>query len=263
LRASASNDVEGMMLSWTLGGYPSPNLEIAARLCEKSTPTIDDVLNAVAKERYGTDGAPLARKAWSAFSAAFREFPYKRDVLYANPMQMGPANPLYLKPTRYHATMVGIPYDDLHAWRGIYPSAIFVSQFEKVADGWRSGIPNLKAAVEKSPADHKDDVQSELRFAQTALNHFQSTANQAKFVMARDQLAASLSQSQKLSAKETERLRGEIRKILESEIELARDEFRLTQSDSRIGFEASNQYVYVPFDLAEKIINCRWLLEQL
>jgi hypothetical protein len=36
----------------------------------------------------------------------------------------------------------------------------------------------------------------------------------------------------------------------------------LTQEDSRIGFEASNQYVYVPLDLAEKIINCRWLLEQ-
>ena len=77
--------------------------------------------------------------------------------------------------------------------------------------------------------------------------------------MARDRLADA---SQKLSVEEKQRLRGEIRKILESEIDLAREEFRLTQADSRIGFEASNQYVYVPLDLAEKIINCRWLLEQ-
>jgi hypothetical protein len=32
--------------------------------------------------------------------------------------------------------------------------------------------------------------------------------------------------------------------------------------DSRIGFEASNQYYYVPVDLAEKVIACHYLLEQ-
>ena len=31
---------------------------------------------------------------------------------------------------------------------------------------------------------------------------------------------------------------------------------------SRIGFEASNQYYYVPVDLAEKILNCRDLLDR-
>ena len=30
--------------------------------------------------------------------------------------------------------------------------------------------------------------------------------------------------------------------------------------DSRIGFEASNQYYYVPLDLVEKVINCHDLL---
>ena len=114
----AAAGVEGKMLSWSLGGYPSPNLEIAARFCEKPTPTIDAVLDAVAKERFGDAGAPLARKAWTAFSTAFREFPYSCG-LYTNPMQMGPANPLYLKPTGYRATMVGIPYDDLHMARRV------------------------------------------------------------------------------------------------------------------------------------------------
>jgi len=31
-------------------------------------------------------------------------------------------------------------------------------------------------------------------------------------------------------------------------------------ADSRIGFEASNQYYYIPLDLAEKIVNCDQLL---
>jgi len=32
------------------------------------------------------------------------------------------------------------------------------------------------------------------------------------------------------------------------------------REDSRIGFEASNQYYYVPVDLMEKVLNCRDLL---
>ena len=64
-----------MMLSWSLGGYPSPNLEIAARFRVQPTPGVNEVLDAVAVERYGLEGAPLARKAWTAFSTAFQQYP--------------------------------------------------------------------------------------------------------------------------------------------------------------------------------------------
>jgi len=37
--------------------------------------------------------------------------------------------------------------------------------------------------------------------------------------------------------------------------------FTLSQEDLRIGFEPSCQYFYLPLDLVEKVINCRWLLE--
>ena len=255
-----SAGVNGMMLSWSLGGYPSPNLEIAAGFSANPVPSIDEVLDSIAAKYYGSEGAPKARKAWAAFSTAFREFPFGAPGgLYSNPSQVGPANPLYLKRTGFAATMVGIPYDDLNAWRGVYPPEVFASQFEKIAAGWQFGIYDLKAAVEKAPACHRDDVQSELRFAQVGADHFQSVANQTRFILARDRLA---DDSPKLSVEEQQRLRSEIRKILESEIELARREFRLVQEDSRIGFEASNQYVFVANDLAEKIINCRWLLDQ-
>ena len=51
--------------------------------------------------------------------------------------------------------------------------------------------------------------------------------------------------------------------LLLAEIELARRQHRLQSADSRIGFEASNHYFYVPLDLVEKVVNCRWLLDQL
>ncbi len=52
----------------------------------------------------------------------------------------------------------------------------------------------------------------------------------------------------------------EIKRLLESEIALARQLFTLVREDSRIGFEPSCHYFYLPLDLVEKVINCRWLL---
>ncbi len=277
-RNLASAGVDGMMLTWSMGGYPSPNLEIAARFRVKGSPrpagegqgvrastvtsaipTIEEVLNSLAAERYGAEGAPLARKAWTAFSTALREYPFHISVLYECPVQVGPANPLYLEKTGYKATMVGIPYDDVTAWRGAYPTEVFATQFEKVAAGWRLGIPALRAAAQTAPPERREEAQTELRFAEAAQVHFQSVANQTRFILARDALANS---SNALSADQRNRLRGEIRRCLQSEIALARQLFTLTREDSRIGFEASNQYIYLPLDLAEKVINCRWLLDQ-
>jgi hypothetical protein len=48
--------------------------------------------------------------------------------------------------------------------------------------------------------------------------------------------------------------------LLRSEIVLARDLYALQNSDSRFGFEATNQYYYVPLDLVEKVLNARYLL---
>ena len=255
----ASADVDGMMLSWSLGGYPSPNLEIAARFRAQPTPSVDEVLDAASVEYYGEEGGPLARKAWTAFSTAFREFPYGCG-LYATPAQMGPANPLYLKKTGYGATMVGIPYDDVNGWRGVYPTEVFADQFAKVAAGWQSGIPHLKAAVEKAPPDRQAEVQAELRYAQAAAIHFQSVANQTRFILARDALAQS---TDTLSPERRQCLLKEMNQCLQSEIELARQLFALAQEDSKIGFEASNHYYYMPLDLVEKVINCRWIANRL
>ena len=154
--------------------------------------------------------------------------------------------------------MWGIPYDDLDGWRGPYPPEVFAAQFEKVAVGWREGIGELRTAAEKAPPDRRSQAQADLRLATAAAVKFQSVANQACFVIARDALAEP---SGMLSPEQRHRLRVEIKRILESEIVLARRLFTLVREDSRIGFEPSCQYFYLPLDLVEKSINCRWLLE--
>ena len=57
-------------------------------------------------------------------------------------------------------------------------------------------------------------------------------------------------------------LLDELETVLKNEINVARLQRAQAEADSRIGFEASNHYLYLPTDLTEKVINCRWLLDQ-
>ena len=253
----AKADVDGMMLSWSLGGYPSLNLELAQQFAARPAPEASAALNVVAERNFGPRAAPLVRQAWTKFSCAFQEYPYDGAVLYNAPQQMGPANLLYGQPTGYSATMVGIPYDDLNGWRGPYPPHVFAEQFQKVADGWAEGLADLEAAQTLVPTDLRAAAIADLRVAQAAQLHFGSVANQTRFIMARDALVAAQNRA------DADILRGELIAILDREIELARRMFELSSTDSRLGYEAANHYFYVPLDLVEKVVSCDYLRTRL
>ena len=255
----AAAGVDGLMLSWSLGGYPSPNLEIAQHFNQSPPPAKDAVLDAVARAHFGPGGAPHARKAWTAFSNAFREFPFDAGVVYTAPLQYGPANLLHATPTGYRATMVGFPYDDVNTWRGPYPADVFAAQMAKVASGWKQGLPDLEQAVRNAPAKQQADPQAEFRFAEAAYLHFKSVADQARFVIVRNAL---LDEDHPPSPDQRNALIQQMRQTTQDELATARRLFTLSQQDSRIGYEASNHYYYVPIDLAEKVINCRYLLDR-
>lgn len=268
--------LDAMLIGWTMGGYPSPNFELAEKIgtvtifsssaenatehaaVSEKTVTVP-ILSGLAGERFGAEGGPHGRKAWTLMSDAFREYPFHISVVYTSPVQWGPANPLYAEKTGYSATMWGIPYDDVDGWRGPYPAEVLAAQFEKMAEGWRRGLIELEVAVKRTPAERRETARGDLRLAEAAGIHFQSVANQTRFVMARNALVDGGSA---LTPEQRKNLRAEIRRCLESEITLARRLFTLVWEDSRIGFEPSCQYFYLPLDLVEKVINCRWLLER-
>lgn len=250
--------VKDLMLSWTVGGFPSPNLQVAKEFVARPDAGREEILTAVARQRYGAAGASAGREAWSHFSKAFTEFPFDIKVLYFGPMQMGPANPLYAQPTKYKATMVGLPYDDIDTWRAMYPAEVMAGQLDKVADGWAAGLDKLKAAVQAAPgAQERRHAEEDLRLAEAAQLHFRSAANQVRFVLARNRLAAD-----NLSSADAEAQLRQLQQIAVEEFAIAKQLYRLTRQDARIGFEASNHYYYLPADLLEKLINTRYILDQ-
>lgn len=248
-------NVSALMLSWSLGGYPSPNLRVVRELCAGELPDPAEAASRVACDRYGPEAAPQVCEAWRKFTAAFASYPFHIGVLYNGPQQLGPANLLYPEPTHYRATMTGFPYDDLDSWRAIYPPDVFARQFRILSVKWQEGLAALRTAVRGVPPSLRRNARGDLRVAEACGLHFQSVADQARFVMLRDQLLRSEN-----TTKRTVLLK-EIRSLIEREEQAARRLYLLSSQDSRLGFEAANQYFFLPQDCLEKITNCRYLRE--
>jgi hypothetical protein len=255
-------DLNGLMLSWTLGGYPSPNLEVVAEMSrvQQGRPSLtpDEAMQTVAARWFGPALAPRVVEMWRELSVSFREFPVAGGLLYVAPQHVGPANPLWEAPTNYKATMVGYPYDDLEGWRAIYPEEIFIGQFTKMADGFDAAIAKLRETAKglNAEAKYRKALEEESDVADACAIHWRTVANQARFVSTRRALAAAS------DADKARTLIAELEQVLKDEIVLAQRLFAIQSRDSRIGFEASNQYYYVPMDLAEKVLNCRDLLDR-
>jgi hypothetical protein len=230
--------IAGVMASWTCGGYPSPNLDAAQAYYTEPRPSHDQILLQVASRCYGRDRAPHAVEAWRIFSQAFQEFPFGVHP-YLIPTQHGPANLLRLHPTGHRPGMILFPHDNLPDWCGAYPPAAVHQQFSRLAARWEKGLSTLRRAT----------AGEDLAIAETCWRHFRSVANQVRFYMLRENSDSAAV--------------AEMRTILRDEIELARRQFLTARRHSVIAYEASNHYYYTPLDLAEKILNCHQILEEL
>ena len=259
----AKAGINGLMLSWSLGGCPSPNLQLVRQFQSQPPPTVEQALANVANARYGSNAADDVLSAWSKFSNAFTEYPFHTGYVYVGPTQLGPANMLYSEPTGYQATMTGFPYDDVdgwrsgyHGWRNEYPAEVLASQFEKMAAGWKTGLPIFEKALDKTTTSlQRSNAKDDFRIAEAAYLHFKSVANQIRFTLARDML-----RSKPLTSAKQDGHIEHIKAIAADELQLAKRLFVLTREDSRIGFEAANQYFYFPLDMVEKVINCEYIL---
>ena len=248
--------VNGVMLGWTLGGYPAPNLEVAGKMIGDAGLTGDAAMTDVATRRFGAAAAGDVVQAWKTCSAAFGEYPYDNGGLYSGPQHMGPANPLWEKPSGYAASMVCFPYDALPMWRGKFPADVYVAQMQKVAKGFADGAAALKGVLDKTDAEHRGELQREINVMEACGLVYASCSNQARFIVLRDQVEG------KEPVADRAKALAEIEGILKSEVDLAQRLYAIQVRDSRLGFEATNHYFYLPNDLAEKVINCQDMLDR-
>lgn len=240
----SSQDVNGVMLSWSLGGYPSENLKLfqSFRRGDKA----DDAVERLALSEYGDEAAALVREAWRVCSAGFENFPFSMRMLYSGPQHMGPSNPIYTKPSGYPATfVVGIPYDDVHYWKTIYPLEVWFDLMDKSADGFGEGVALLKQAMDVVDGKHRKALKAELGRMQAVYNHLKSGVEQGRFIDARNRYAEATTAIQR------EECKAVMLKSLTVNKKLIEEHLKIVVGDSSIGYESSSQYFYVPADLVE------------
>ncbi len=260
LRNLENAKVKTLLLSWTVGGFPgTPNLRrLQDHVWHDSGPR---PLREFAAELYGEEAADCISSAWKMMSDAFRKFPHSIPVLYFSPLHMGPANILFEGHSDYRATMISFPYNDFARWSFPYPENVFLNQFRCFSEEWKNALDFLSANA-PPPERRTDSFNDFLNVAEAAGCHFRTTYLQSWYIVLRDSLSIR-SRTMGILRADEERP-GILRKIiaiLEEEREIAKRLHSLAVKDSRLGFEPTQHYYYRPGDLAEKVINCEYLLE--
>ncbi len=223
--------VEGLMLGWSLGGYPGGVLPLISRICMAGE--IDE--NAWYAETY-EENAELVQRAVEIFGEAFQEYPFSINVLYFGGHTLGCGNLWSLEPDNRPSTMVCFTFDDYEKWTNPYGLEVYISQMEKLTSRWKEGLELLKKAGNPAYEELK-------RYAEVGYIQFKSAENLAKFT----------------------KLKGEADKeellpVIESEKGLTERLLKLISEDAKIGFEMTNHYFYNKNLLLEKYIQLEGLL---
>ena len=231
IRRIKAEGVKNLMLSWTLGGFPSRNIMHVAKYfyenCDESA----------------LNESETVKRATECFSEAFRDFPFNITVLYQGPQNAGPSTLLFLNPTGYRSTMTCYAYDDINNWCNIYPRDIFDAQLSKLCSKWEKGL----ALLEKERNEKKNGEYSELDImACAAYCLFRSSLNLFRFYIAReaDDKDAMIREAQ-------------------NEIASASEMLKMMNLNPAVGFEAANHYYFSKGCLCEKILNCHDVIRRL
>ena len=212
--ALKDDGVSHLLLSWTLGGYPGRNLLAASKFFYEKVELEDK------------DGYYAAELQ---FVKAFRHFPFHIGTLYEGVQNAGPSNLLFADPTGYRATMTCFAYDDLDAWRSIYPVDTFEAQLEKLCQEWKKGLDMLATGDNGEVAV----------MARATYCLFKSSLDQVRFIRARDE----------------HRYEDAIA-AAKCEIDTAKMMLDAMNANAAIGYEAANHYYFSKMQLVEKVINC-------
>jgi hypothetical protein len=202
-----------------------------------------DAIRHVAENRYGVAASSQVQECWSSLSDIFRSYPFSNSIVYSSFVQEGPATSLFVHSSHQKPKILN-SFDSLE-WTAPFGPVHTAAIFREMGQRWGHVVAQLTAAELKMDGPHKDRAQYDLRIIEAAGLYFDSATAMIRFYEMRDKQFPD---------------RREMRENLEQQITTAQRFLHLCEADSRIGFEASLGYMYLPLDVREKIAACRYLL---
>jgi hypothetical protein len=264
LAAMHALGIQGSMMNWIIGGYPSMMLKVAGEASFAPLLPREELLERVAAGYWGPNNAKIVRHAWEIFSEAYNSYLCAIQVFYNGPITRSPAYHLHLEkesgkalPYNWGLTRErqAQPFEDgVGRWTGPFTSDQLVKSFREIASRWHKGLDLLRPLLR---VESTTELQRQYTIAAAASVQLSSAANVFEFYTLRDRLLT--------ANKENERaLVGQMIVAVEDDIAKAHEMQGYVEMDSTIGFQSEiYDYSYSPTLLNEKIVHDSVVLETL
>ena len=229
--------IEGLMLGWSLGGFPGGALSLCSATCAKGK--VDK--KGWYGKAYGEQGK-LVQKAVKGFSKAFSEYPFSINALYFGAQNLACANMYDLERDNRVSTMTCYAFDDYEFWSDPYGIDVYINQYQKLVDKWEKAFALVKDQTGNA------NFEELKRSAEGVLLINKATLNFAKFAKYKRDLA---------NNKEL------IIAVIDDEFKVAVNTYNLMAKDAKIGYEITNHYFFNRQRVLEKLVNLTAIKEQL
>ncbi len=232
--------VGGLMLDWTLGGYPSPTFAMLKPFFYDigHIPTLDEIYANVFPE----ESLEIVKKACHLFSDAYDKYPFNYSGCYCGVHNLGVGSLNYAKKTGFVATMVCFPYDDIDRWKSSFPEETFEKYFGMMTDEWAEGLEVLKQ-LPTELIDANPVLKELWDSAEAAYCNLRTEYLQFRFVRMRDGRTEGVDMIANLN----------------EQIEITTRCANIAAHNPTIGYESSNHYYINRASLCEKIVNCNYV----
>ena len=257
--------VKGAMLSWIIGGFPSPMLKVAGEASFAPLRSREEVMTRTAAEYWGPREADRVAGAWDQLSRAFQMYPCYVPAFYYGPIARSPSYKLHLEreeetaqPYNWGITRnrVKQPYEDKIArWLGVFTAEEMIASFREMGAEWTKGLRTLADCLRRDL--NIPSLQKQYAVAAAARLQFNSMANVLEFYTLRDRLLNA-------DAAGRRQLIRRMRAVTEDDIAIAEEMRRYVALDCMIGWQSEiYDYSYSEPLLKDKIRNDRETLKTL
>ncbi len=266
----------GLMESHHFGFYPSFISEFAKWLYWEPETDPETILRGLAERDFGVAGADAALECWRNWSAAINDLIPTNEDQYG-PLRSGPSYPFIFQPdiTRtFDSKEISMPTEPLahfgariiktlyHPYEneGQTPGAIRypveIKTLERMRQRWHQGIDKLQLAVDQTPQSKKVAGERLLALGWFIHNSVTTTINIKKWWQLNMRLLVEIDRAAQNSVLD------KLTVLAQAEIENAKATIPFVETDSRLGWEPSMEYVCDRWHLEWKIRQVKQVIEE-
>lgn len=257
IKAHEQWGLTGLMESHHYGFYPSIISELAKWCFWEPAPKSGKILHDIAVRDYGKKGARHALKAWRYWSDSCGSFIPSNEDQYG-PARIGPSYPLIFHPdiTRDFRSQEIIMPASPHAFLGHRIVKTFYHPFEnsqqssggmrypieirimkRGLERWNRGITEMEQAVRLAPENKRKKAEKMLGIGKFISHSVSTIIHLKQWWLLNERLKL------ERSSDKAQKLLDQIELLAKEEIRNAEDTIPLVESDSRLGWEPTMEYM--------------------